>query len=798
ADGDFIVTWESSSQDGSSNGVYAQRYDSSGSAVGGEFLVNTTTYSSQSKAKVAMDDDGGFIIAWESLGQGVMFSRFDANGTVVANEVAVSTVSPGDQKTPAISMTSSGDFAIAWLDNDEEVLRARAFDANGNASGIELVVAPGPVYGFSHVLFSVGETGTWFVGYESESFDDAARLFGPLASNSPPTVTIGGPFSILEGVNHDGVTFTAVGSDPDAYQSDLLSYRWDLNDDGIFGDVSGKSVTVLWSQLVSLGVTSVGAHSIKVKVIDTAGAEATSSAGTLNIAPNTPPVANAGGPYTVVSGLSFQLNASASSDPDPGETSYLSYSWDINGDGVYGDKTGKTATVSWSALQSLGISAPDSRLVRVQVTDSSGAVTISDPVTLTVVANTPPVADAGGPYSIALGQSLVLSAMNSSDPDPNGLSGAAASWDINNDGTFGDATGYTPTVTWTKLGQLGISTPGIRTLSVRITDASGAQSFATASFEIRVNAPPVAVINGPYVVNEGSSVSFSASGSWDPDAGHSLSYSWDLNGDGVFGDATTQSTTRSWSQLQSLGINDGPGVISNVRVRVSDNWGGVTYSDPRTITINNAPPPAPTIGGATWLVEGLSYSYSFSTTDASSVDHAAGYTFNIDWDGDGTFDESVAGGSPRTLAHVYATPGNYVIRATATDKDGGVSLVGTRNIQVNPAADTAGGPYVVSEGQALTLYAYSTIDTAPGSSTYSWDVNGDGVFGDASGNAVTVSWTSLGTLGLGDGSLFRNISVRVTNTGTSEVRTIGSTLTVQNAAPTPSVTNPTSGVIGQS
>ena len=41
ADGDFVVAWRSSDQDGSVAGVFAQRYDSSGAAQGVEFQVNT-------------------------------------------------------------------------------------------------------------------------------------------------------------------------------------------------------------------------------------------------------------------------------------------------------------------------------------------------------------------------------------------------------------------------------------------------------------------------------------------------------------------------------------------------------------------------------------------------------------------------------------------------------------------------------------------------------------------------------------------------------------------------------------
>src|SRR5690349_6099926 len=39
--GNFVVTWRSPGQDGSSYGVFGQRYDSAGTPQGGEFQVNT-------------------------------------------------------------------------------------------------------------------------------------------------------------------------------------------------------------------------------------------------------------------------------------------------------------------------------------------------------------------------------------------------------------------------------------------------------------------------------------------------------------------------------------------------------------------------------------------------------------------------------------------------------------------------------------------------------------------------------------------------------------------------------------
>src|SRR5437773_36536 len=58
--------------------------------------------------------------------------------------------------------------------------------------------------------------------------------------------------------------------------------------------------------------------------------------------------------------------------------------------------------------------------------------------------------------------------------------------------------------------------------------------WATSTF----NAPPTANPGGPYVVAEGSPISFNAGGSTDPE-GKPLEFRWDFNGDGIW------DTTRS-------------------------------------------------------------------------------------------------------------------------------------------------------------------------------------------------------------------------------------------------------------
>src|SRR6185295_17446085 len=62
ASGNFVVVWQSqgsSGNDASGYSIQARRFDSSGSAIGDDFQVNTFTVSAQRFPSVAVDATGG-------------------------------------------------------------------------------------------------------------------------------------------------------------------------------------------------------------------------------------------------------------------------------------------------------------------------------------------------------------------------------------------------------------------------------------------------------------------------------------------------------------------------------------------------------------------------------------------------------------------------------------------------------------------------------------------------------------------------------------------------------------------
>ncbi|MEA3207025.1 MAG: hypothetical protein QOE70_82 [Chthoniobacter sp.] len=155
AAGNFIITWSSNNQDGDSWGVYAQRYNAAGVAQGGEFRVNTTTTNAQEESSVAMNAAGDFVVAWSSLNTdgsswGIYAQRYNAAGVAQGGEFQVNTFTNADQRYPSVAINTAGNFVITWsgrsnqdggspLGNGWGVF-AQRYNAAGVAQGAEFRV----------------------------------------------------------------------------------------------------------------------------------------------------------------------------------------------------------------------------------------------------------------------------------------------------------------------------------------------------------------------------------------------------------------------------------------------------------------------------------------------------------------------------------------------------------------------------------------------------------------------------------------------------------------------------------
>jgi hypothetical protein len=211
AGGDFVVAWDSHDQDGSLSGVYAQRFDAAGAPRGGEFRVNTYTTSSQYSPAVASDAGGSFVVAWVSdqdgSSWGVFGQRFDASGTPRGAEFRVNTYTTGYQSTSAIASDASGNFIVSWNSNAQDGsltgVFAQRFDASGARRGAEFRVNS---YTTDHQWFPVvaaDAVGNLVVAWQDHAQgwtnrDVTARRFGGLVPTAVGVDTDPGGNVILE------------------------------------------------------------------------------------------------------------------------------------------------------------------------------------------------------------------------------------------------------------------------------------------------------------------------------------------------------------------------------------------------------------------------------------------------------------------------------------------------------------------------------------------------------------------------------------------------------------------------
>lgn len=143
-DGDFVVTWSSYDiapwTPEMEMEVYFQRFDFEGNPLGSQTLVNNEVYEVQEVNDIAIDEDGDFVITWNSWGDdgdrfGIFAREFDSEGIARAGSFQVNTFTEHNQLNSVVAMDASGNFVIAWESRNQEGLgyaqRYRASQTDG-------------------------------------------------------------------------------------------------------------------------------------------------------------------------------------------------------------------------------------------------------------------------------------------------------------------------------------------------------------------------------------------------------------------------------------------------------------------------------------------------------------------------------------------------------------------------------------------------------------------------------------------------------------------------------------------
>jgi hypothetical protein len=148
-DGRFVIVWESYGQDGDNWDVFGQRYDASGLRSGPEFRVNEVTTAFQDAPAIGISAGASFVVVWRALdggAQGLFARRFDATGSPAGAEFAVNSYTTGSQigGPSSVSSDAAGNFVVTWQstagDGSDSAIIARRFDSQGNPRSPEFRV----------------------------------------------------------------------------------------------------------------------------------------------------------------------------------------------------------------------------------------------------------------------------------------------------------------------------------------------------------------------------------------------------------------------------------------------------------------------------------------------------------------------------------------------------------------------------------------------------------------------------------------------------------------------------------
>ena len=499
-------------------------------------------------------------------------------------------------------------------------------------------------------------------------------------SNTPPIARAGGPYTGTEGTP---VLLNGTGS-TDA-EGDALTYAWDLGGAGVVSAATSASPTATFPDN--------GTFAITLRVSD---GRATHSATTTVTITNVVPQVSLGATATVDAGTPFLQTGSWH---DPGTDT-----WTATVD--YGDGTG---------IQPLAL-GPDHTFAVQHVYPDSGSytltVTLQDKdggqghasllVTVRAVQH-PPVAHAGGPYTVEAGSPLTLDGTGSSDPDGEPLLYA---WDFDHDGAFDDATGATPTATFPR--------PGTFPVAVQVSDGVLTQTATTTVTVLNVvpvlSLPPLAPVAVGTPLAQTGTVVDPGDNTWTATVDY---------GDGSGPQPLTLASDQSFVLAHTYTV---PGTYT-VTVTVQDNYGGVgqVTGTVRVFQPNRAP--LARVSGPSSVAEGI-----LATLDGSASSDPDGDPLTYTWTllaGPAVVLDLRDPVRPTFLAPTVP-PSGATLTLQLTVSDG--TLTSTPAL-FTLAISNVNHPPVAQAGPAQTVQAGSLVQ-----------LDGAGSF-DADGDPLTFEWS---------------------------------------------------------
>jgi Ca2+-binding RTX toxin-like protein len=741
----FVVTWTSFAQDGNQDGIYARRFDNSGTALAGEFLVNTTTSGAQSLSRVGVGGDGSFVIAWHQTPLSgfitVVAQHFTADGSFSGPEFQVNTYTASSAGDAAVAVDARGDFTIAWdsygEDGGSNAVIARRYEVNGYAIGNEFALNTFATNAQYYAAVAVAADGSFVTAWQSSLQDGSG--FGVYSRRFT------GSDEIL-GVKLDANSLPIEG---------VIVFQ-DMNGDGVRGPFEPYTVTDANGNYTLRNISG-GYRYITEEV----------PGGYSPIYPTSSYYFSIDGEY--LPGFSFYNDRVLSIGADRGAyegqtlvfnaaftpTGTWTYQWSVNGV----DVPGATDTT-------FDFTPPDDGLYTVAVTVTDGVTTYNDSARVFAL-NLLPVVSLPPTLSVNEGDAINFDSLLTDVP----ADVQTIEWYVDGKLVAG-ATGTTFTITWPD--------NGMHVVKVRTHDDDD-PTWIESTTNVTVNnvAPQNVTFLPPTGAAEGTPITLIGTFS-DPGTLDTQTIAWTITGPGNVVVATGSSATITFTPT-----DDG---MYSASFNVTDNDGGVGMTS-ATFSVANVAPQTVAATGPTDVDEEQVAGFAVTFTDPGSAD-----TQTIAWTVRDAGNVVVATGTGASLNWTPSLSGLYTVTATVTDDDGGVGASAPLPITVHnvwPRQVSAGPAASGSEGIAITLIGtYRDPGVVGEAFATSWFVT------NASGDIVA-TFSGATFPFVPDDNGFYTATFTVTNTHTGLSTTAGTTVTVTNVVPTAaSLTGPATATPG--